>query len=122
MNQKIIFTAFLVILVIGIIGYFVLTKNKTYSLDGIEDGGYIGTAFCNLINHTSFELKDHLITIEGEGPFEIKINKMRNIFSPYEYPKVKLIASIRFGNKNISYADGLYFGNDNNLYECHGGK
>lgn len=92
-----------------------------YPVDGIEDGGYGGTAFCSIVNHSSFELKNHSITINGNGPYAIKIDEMRNTFSPYEYPNVKLITHLRFENKENSYADTLYFGNDNNLYNCHGG-
>lgn len=110
------------IIVLGLVGYFMFIKENNYSIDGIEDGGYNGTAFCNLINRSRIELKNHSIAIDGEGPYTIKINKMRYSFSPYEYPSVKLNKFIRFENKDISYADGLYFGNDNNLYSCHGGK
>ena len=93
-----------------------------HPVDGIEEGGYDGVAFCSIINHSSFELKDHSITIGGEGPYVIKINEMRTTFPPYEYPNVKLITHLRFENKESSYANTLYFGNDDNLYKCHGGK
>ena len=93
-----------------------------YPVSGIEDGGYSGTAFCNLIGHSDFELKNNLMTIHGKGPYAVMIYKMRNIFSPNEYPGIKLISHLRFEDKENSYADTLYLGSDNNLYNCHGGK
>ena len=91
-------------------------------MDGIEDGGYGGTAFCSVISQTNFELKGSWLTILGKGPYPIRINKMRIVFSPYEYPNVKLISHVRLEDKNNSYADTLYIGDDRNLYDCHGGK
>ena len=91
-------------------------------MDGIEDGGYAGTAFCRVISHADFELKGRWLTILGKGPFTIRTNKMKIIFSPDEYPNVKLISQVRFEDKNNSYADTLYIGDDHNLYDCHGGK
>lgn len=91
-------------------------------IDGIEDGGYGGTAFCRVMSRADFELKGNSLTVLGEGPFTVRINKMKIVFSPYEYPNVKLISHIRFEDKENSYADTLYIGDDNNLYNCHGGK
>lgn len=93
-----------------------------YRILGIESGGYSGIAFCNVINQSNYTLVTNSITIDGNGPYPIKINLMKNIFSPNEYPNIKLITHIRFENKDISYADTLYFGEDGNLYNCHGGK
>lgn len=80
------------------------------------------TAFCNIIDKVNHIISDNSITIYGEGPYKININQMRNTFSPYEYPDVNLILRIRFEDKDNSYADVLYIGDDNNLYTCHGGK
>ena len=93
-----------------------------YQVLGIESGGYSGTAFCNVINRSDYTTQTSSITINGNGPYTIKINLMKNTFSPNEYPNIKLITHIRFKNKDISYADTLYFGSDGNLYNCHGGK
>lgn len=93
-----------------------------YRVSSIESGGYSGTAFCNIINQANYILQNNLITVNGNGPYPIKINLMKNTFSPNEYPNVTLLTHIRFENKDNSYADTLYFGNDGNLYVCYGGK
>ena len=93
-----------------------------YRVLGIESGGYSGTAFCSVLNRSDYTIQTGSITIKENGPYTIKINLMKNTFSPNEYPNIQLITHIRFEDKDVSYADTLYFGNDGNLYKCHGGK
>ena len=76
----------------------------------------------NVIDKTDYVLQNNLMTINGNGPYPIKVILIKNTFSPNEYPNIKLITHIRFENKDVSYADTLYFGNDEKLYNCHGGK
>jgi len=103
-------------------------KETSYQIDGIEEYDYGNqgeTTFCTNINRSDYKLGDHMIEINGKvtcPPSKIKIQKISNPFSPYKIPEVKLVLRIRFDDKDNTYADTLYIGDDNNLYSCHGGK
>ncbi len=122
MTKKIIILIVLVILIV--FGWFLIKQANApeYFISGSEDGGYTGEAFCELISPTDYAITNNAITINTEGPFEIKIYSMLNTFSPNEFPAVDLNLHIRFEDKKVGYADVLYIGDDSNLYKCHGGK
>jgi hypothetical protein len=108
-------------LIVGAFGFLFISCERGFADAPQEENDTRETQFCTRLNPADFRLKHHQVIIDGKK-YNVKPNPLKNPVSPFEFPKVKLISHIMFENREVTYANVLYVGDDGHLYQCRGGK